>query len=154
MNITPNFAWEELSVSASHPDLCEPVPENLKPNAERLCKTILQPIREWWGKSMHLDSCYRPEALNKAVGGSPTSQHRYAQAADVTTDGTRTLFKKLLENPAKFPLGQVIYYPAQNFIHMALPSEKYPKPRFFVSKIKKVYTTCSSVSALNALCPE
>jgi len=53
-----------------------------------LIENLLDPIREKVGKPIRVSSGYRPEALNKAVGGSPTSNHRYARAADCTTGCT------------------------------------------------------------------
>lgn len=42
-------------------------------NLENLIENILDPIREAWGKPLHVNSGYRCPALNKAVGGKPTS---------------------------------------------------------------------------------
>ncbi|MDR3048695.1 MAG: hypothetical protein LBV16_02485 [Elusimicrobiota bacterium] len=47
-----------------------------------LCKKILEPIRVFYGKPMIITSGFRGEALNKAVGGSITSQHCRGEAAD------------------------------------------------------------------------
>lgn len=59
-----------------------------------LIETILDPLREWYGKSITVNSGYRSEALNSAVGGVSTSFHRYGQAADITA-GNRTENEKL-----------------------------------------------------------
>lgn len=54
----------------------------------RLIEAILDPIREKWGKPIHVSSGFRNLALNKAVGGVSNSHHLckkgYA-AADITT---------------------------------------------------------------------
>ena len=153
MKLTENFDLSEFAVSGSHPELVEPVPLEYWDNVERLVTSCLQPIRDLWGKPMKVLSGYRSEKLNAAVGGSPTSQHRYAQEADITTDDVRGLYSLLLTEDPKFPTGQVIGYPAQRFIHIALPSEKYPKPAFFISPSKKNYVRVSSLSAFGALWP-
>ena len=49
---------------------------------ERLCRTVLQPLRDEVGPVTIL-SGYRPDTVNSLVGGSPTSQHRFGQAADI-----------------------------------------------------------------------
>lgn len=52
-------------------------------NLERLTDLILDPLREAWGGPIRVTSGYRCEALNKAVGGSKTSVHRFGDAADL-----------------------------------------------------------------------
>ena len=63
-------------------------------NLEQLVDFILDPLREKYGKPIKINSGYRCDRLNKAVGGSATSQHRYGLAADITA-GSR-LENKLL----------------------------------------------------------
>lgn len=55
-------------------------------NLRRLCKTILQPIRNKLGP-VHISSGYRPLALNKRIRGSSNSQHLNGKAADFTVSG-------------------------------------------------------------------
>lgn len=52
-------------------------------NLENLINNLLDPIREAWGAPIIITSGYRSDALNKAVGGSKTSAHRYGLAVDV-----------------------------------------------------------------------
>jgi len=107
------------------------VPEEFQPSAERLAATVLQPIRDRIKRSMAILSWYRSPALNFAVKGSTTSQHLRAEAADFTCEGLQGVFRDLLI--ARYvPCGQSIYYPAQQFIHVALPSNRYPEPTFCV----------------------
>jgi zinc D-Ala-D-Ala carboxypeptidase len=47
-----------------------------------LCKTILEPARTQLG-ALRISSGYRCDALNKRVGGSPSSAHVLGYAADV-----------------------------------------------------------------------
>lgn len=61
---------------------------------QKLIETILDPLREWYGSPIIINSGYRCEALNKAVGGVPTSYHQYGYAADITA-GNKTENKKL-----------------------------------------------------------
>ena len=44
---------------------------------------FLDPLREAWGSSIKVNSGYRCERLNKAVGGSSTSAHLSGWAADL-----------------------------------------------------------------------
>lgn len=50
---------------------------------ESLVLNILDPLRAAWGGGIIVTSGYRSVALNKAVGGSNTSAHRYGLAADI-----------------------------------------------------------------------
>lgn len=44
---------------------------------------ILQPLRDYLGKPIKVTSGFRSPALNKAVSGSPKSQHLTGNAADI-----------------------------------------------------------------------
>lgn len=44
---------------------------------------VLDSIREGWGSPVHVNSGYRCEKLNAAVGGSKTSVHKIGFAADL-----------------------------------------------------------------------
>ena len=52
-------------------------------NLTDLTENLLDPIREAWNAPLIITSGYRSDALNKAVGGSKTSAHRYGLAVDV-----------------------------------------------------------------------
>jgi zinc D-Ala-D-Ala carboxypeptidase len=52
-----------------------------------LAENIFQPIREHFGTPIWVSSGYRSEALNKAIGGSKTSQHCKGEALDLDMDG-------------------------------------------------------------------
>ena len=51
----------------------------------------LQKIRDHFGKPIHINSAYRTAAHNKAVGGSPNSQHLQGKAADIVIAGVSPL---------------------------------------------------------------
>lgn len=58
---------------------------------QRLIETILDPLREWYGKPIIVTSAYRCEALNKAVGGVSTSYHCFDRNTEIlTNNGWRT----------------------------------------------------------------
>jgi hypothetical protein len=60
-----------------------------EPNAEQLANMKLvaekcfEPLREWYGKPIRVNSFFRSKALNKKVGGSPTSSHCQGCAIDM-----------------------------------------------------------------------
>ena len=53
--------------------------ENMKLTAEK----IFQPLREWVGGPIKINSFFRSPELNEAIGGSKTSQHCKGQAIDI-----------------------------------------------------------------------
>jgi len=134
--ITPHFAWKEFAVSAQRPDLVKPVPDSgpIHDNVRQLATTVLEPLRVAAGQPISINSGYRSLALNRAIGGSPTSQHTLGQAADITLrDGALWLWREIMfVEPERWPTGQVILYPDRNFIHVALPNRKYPTPSYHI----------------------
>ena len=59
-----------------------PLPEQ-KENLTTLVNNVLDPLREMYGKPIIVTSGFRSPLLNKAVGGSNTSQHLKGEAADI-----------------------------------------------------------------------
>lgn len=49
--------------------------------------TVLQKIRDHFGKPVIITSAYRNDAYNKKVGGADYSQHKYGMAADIYISG-------------------------------------------------------------------
>jgi zinc D-Ala-D-Ala carboxypeptidase len=56
-------------------------------NFKVLAEKVFEPIRKHFGKPIHISSGYRSIALNKAIGGSLTSQHCSGEAIDIDMDG-------------------------------------------------------------------
>lgn len=86
---------------------------------QKLIEAVLDPLREWWGKPIRVNSGYRCEALNEAVGGSNTSQHRLGEAADITV-GTKKdnekLFNYIKDN---LPFDQLINESNFSWVHVS-----------------------------------
>ena len=61
--------------------------EEQRINMELLALKVFEPIREWVGGPIRVNSFFRSEELNKAIGGSSKSQHCKGQAIDI--DDTR-----------------------------------------------------------------
>jgi hypothetical protein len=64
------------------------IPYELLPNVQKLCVEVLEPFRRLsGGRVVTIISGYRPLWLNDAVGGSKTSDHLIAAAADIVVEG-------------------------------------------------------------------
>lgn len=150
-SVTPHFLWQEFAVSDSHPELVEPVPDDDRGRVERLA-AMLETIRAWGGEPIKTWSGYRSDALNRAIKGDATSQHRNAGAVDWSflartgIDGrlTEGAWLALVRADLSLPCGQCIYYPEGRegtpFVHLAVPSERYPEPAWFIHDPARGYT--------------
>lgn len=85
---TRNFKWSELMHSnhAKAHGISNVATGQERINLQKEAQ-LLQVIRDWHGKPMTLNSGFRSEAVNKAVGGVPNSAHRHGLAADVVFSG-------------------------------------------------------------------
>lgn len=94
-------------------------------NLTALVDNVLDPLREAWGRPIIVTSGYRCEALNKAVGGVPTSQHKQGQAADIST-GSIEDNKKLFELAIKLklPYDQIIDEYGYKWVHISYSSTR------------------------------
>lgn len=96
----------------------------VRDSIKALVDEVLQPLRDAWGEPLAINSGYRCQEVNKAVGGVPTSQHTKGEAADVCPFGrnghgdievVRQLAQKAVE--LDLPFDQMILYPS--FVHFS-----------------------------------
>jgi len=88
-------------------------------NLKLLVEKILDPLRELYGKPIHINSGYRSSLVNKAVGGAKTSQHVKGQAADITggdKEQNEILFNLIAEN---FEFDQLINEKDFSWVHVS-----------------------------------
>ena len=99
MQLSKNLALAEVtrSETAKRRGISNmPTPEHIE-NFKKLAENIFQPIRDHFGAPIHLSSGYRSAALNKAVGGSSSSQHCKGEAIDIDMDGTAITNKQIFD---------------------------------------------------------
>lgn len=125
---TKNFSYDELiaSSTAKRLGLDNTPNEQEKEKLRRLAIELLQPIRDAWKSPIIVNSAFRSEQVNKAVGGVKNSQHRLGEAADITIGGkdrNRKLFNFIykLINQGKIKVGQLIDEYNYSWIHISLP---------------------------------
>lgn len=56
-------------------------------NLRTLCRAVLEPIRAHFQLPVHINSGFRSELVNEAVGSKFTSQHRKGEAVDIEIPG-------------------------------------------------------------------
>ena len=67
-----------------------------KPNEEQvenmklLAEKVFEPLREWVGCPIRVNSMFRSKELNSAIKGSSTSSHMKGQAMDITSMGGKS----------------------------------------------------------------
>ena len=85
-----------------------------------LVDEVLDPLREAWGGPIRVNSGYRCPKLNKAVGGTPSSQHQRGEAADITV-GSRSANRRLLAliKRLDLPVDQCIDEKSCRWIHLS-----------------------------------
>lgn len=116
--ISANFSFSEFekSETAERYGICNVITDFDVRNAiVALVREVLQPLRTRWGKPLKVNSGYRSQQLNMMVGGTPTSQHKKGEAADIATDYPLKLAQ--MAKDMKLPYDQMILYP--NFVHFS-----------------------------------
>ena len=89
MQLSAHFTLAELTRTSTGLDnTCPPA---LLPKLELLCVHILEPVREYFGRPVRVNSGYRAPKVNLAVGSKPSSQHAKAEAVDFEVPGVRNL---------------------------------------------------------------
>ena len=99
MQLSKNLSLAEVlrSESAKRNGISNtPTKEHLA-NLTSIALNVFQPIRDHFLVPIHISSGYRSVALNKAVGGSNTSQHSKGQALDIDMDGTKITNKQIFD---------------------------------------------------------
>ena len=119
------FTISELVASqeADHRAINNRLPRELVPHAQQLIDRVLDPLREAYGKPIRVTSGYRCPELNRVVGGSPTSDHMQARAADIVgTPNTREENRLLFELAKKLDFDQLIDERNLSWIHISYRS--------------------------------
>lgn len=107
--ITPNFKVREFA--------CQDGTTKVLIDYELAC--LLQFLRDIIGKPLNINSAYRTEKHNKAVGGASNSYHKYGRAFDVSGADVDLMCNILKTIGVK----GIIKYPT--FVHMDSRDRKY-----------------------------
>ena len=144
--MTKHFSFDELT-STSHNELLEANRESAKGFMKQLkyIAGTLEEIRAVLGVPLRVTSGFRNNALNKAVGGSPTSGHTKGLCADIVPIGMDALraHKLVLENKDKCPsLKKCILEVVRGseWLHVETKTEANQPTQFFATTNGKTYT--------------
>lgn len=109
------FTFEEMIVT--NQDLPNNPPLELLSNGLRL-NTILNVIRHELGLPIKVNSCYRSEPVNSAVGGVCNSKHLQWLAADITCNNMVKLKSICMRYRNQNTLSELVIH--NNYIHIAI----------------------------------
>ena len=128
------FSIAELcnSDTADRLGIINRLPKEYLPNEQGLIDRVLDPLREWYGKPIYVNSGYRCPELNKVVGGVENSFHVSGCAADIDArsyEENKKLFEYIREN---LPFTEVGWEGGGRWIHVALvPGRENEKEVFY-----------------------
>ena len=128
------FTIAELcnSDTADRRGIINRLPKEYLQNVQGLINHVLDPLREWYGKPIYVNSGYRCPELNKAVGGVENSFHVSGCAADIDArsyEENKKLFEYIREN---LPFTEVGWEGGGRWIHVALvPCRENEKEVFY-----------------------
>lgn len=117
-----HFTIKELTASATAQrlDIDNTPTAEAVANLQQLVANVLDPLREAYGRPIYVNSGYRCPALNRAVGGVPSSQHLTGEAADITAGNNRENRRLLgLIKKMKLPVDQVIDEQDCTWLHVS-----------------------------------
>lgn len=101
--ISKHISYKEATNSATAKKLKidnTPTDEHLK-NMELVAEKVFEPLREYAGHPIGVNSFYRSPELNKAIRGSSRSSHMIGAAIDLNSLGEKSnkeLFDFIMEN--------------------------------------------------------
>ena len=128
------FTIAELcnSDTADRRGIINRLPKEYLQNVQGLINHLLDPLREWYGKPIYVNSGYRCPELNKAVGGVENSFHVSGCAADIDArsyEENKKLFEYIREN---LPFTELGWEGGGKWVHVALvPGREGEKEVFY-----------------------
>ena len=144
MQLSEHFELAEFLVSetaARRGISNEPTPEVIE-NLRRLCQSVLQPLRVHLKRPVVITSGYRSPALNRAIGGSPTSHHMQGRAADLIVPGMTPLAVCQAASQLKLPCVQIIHeFGRWAHLSVAISNERTQLLTAKLNQGKTVYET-------------
>lgn len=144
--MSEHFSFMELTDSTSHPELVGQNMIDARGYEKQLKYTAytLEEIRRVLGVPMKITSGFRNGALNKAVGGSPTSGHAKGLCADFIPIGMEALeaYTLIMTNKDKCPsLKKCIFESIKGakWLHIETKTEANQPTQFYTTTNGRSY---------------
>ena len=125
--LTEHFTLEELT-HTDHRELDNTPSEYEKANLMRLAEFLELVKTTLGGKPIMVNSAYRSEAVNTAVGSKNTSQHRLGCAADIRVPGMTPdeVVKAIIASDLQY---DQIIREFDRWTHISVPNSPNDQPR-------------------------
>ncbi len=122
----------------------KPTAEHIK-NMQLVAEKVFEPLREWVGSPIRVNSFYRSEELNRGIGGSPVSSHLTGNAIDITSMGGKTNLEMFHYIKDELDFDQLIWEfgDEPKWLHVSYKSKKDNRKQILVTKRKGKYYTWS-----------
>ena len=127
MNLSENFTYEELT-HTDHREFDNTPNEAEMANLVRLAAFLEQVKEVLGGKPIMINSAFRSEEVNKAVGSTDKSQHRRGCAADIRVPGMTPDEVVQAIIAAELPYDQCIRE-FDRWTHLSIPNVEDAEPR-------------------------
>lgn len=126
------FSIEELcrSNTAKQKGIENTPSQEVIDNLNKLIDNVLDPLREWYGKPIHIESGYRCPELNKAVGGVSNSFHTQGYSADIDMgdkEDNLPIFNYIKDN---LPFTELGWEGGGRWVHVAYKEDQIDKEVF------------------------
>jgi len=149
--ISKHISYKEATYSnyaKKHKIENTPDDEQIK-NMKLLAKEVFEPLREWVGGPIKVNSMYRSDELNSGLNGSINSSHLKGQAMDITSMGLKSnleMFNYIKDN---LDFDQLIWeYGKRNpvWLHVSFNSVKNRKQVLVIKEVGqyKYYNNANS----------
>ena len=119
--MSEHFTLDDLtrSQTASRKGIDNTPPQQAIDSLNLLCSTLLEPARALLGVPISVDSGFRSEVLNEAVGGAKSSAHLEGRAADLVPQGMALQAAFDILRKSNLPFDQIIFE-CHAWIHLAI----------------------------------
>jgi uncharacterized protein YcbK (DUF882 family) len=116
----------------------ESPPHEIVMGLESLCLEVLEPLRESMDTPFTIISGWRPEWLNKAVGGSKNSDHMRGRAADLIVAGASNAEVCNHLKDIDLPFKQcILEFPPGGWVHISVGEAGVTPPQQFLTAVKR-----------------
>jgi len=148
--ISDHISYKEATYSATANKLgIENIPNEKELECmQKVAKEVFEPLREWVGCPIRVNSMFRSKELNSALKGSKTSSHLKGQAIDITSmacekdecKSNLDMFHYIKDN---LDFDQLIWEfgSEPKWLHVSYVSKKKNRKQVLITKRKGVYHT-------------
>lgn len=113
-------------------------------NMKILADKVFEPLREWVGEPIKVNSMFRSEKLNTSLNGSPTSSHLQGKAMDITSMRGKSNLEMFYYIKDNLDFDQLIWeFGSENpkWLHVSYENEKDNRNQILIIRRKGIYNT-------------